>query len=212
MISNYFNKKLYRITHIDNLEHIVKLGKITSPNNEMRDPEYIGIGDNSLIDHRSHRQVPLPPHGTFRDYISFYFCNRSPMLFVIQKGFNEVKKRAPEEIIYLVTNYSRIKNSGKPFMFFDGHAIESISSCYNDDSGLEEIDWNIIDDQYWKETEEDPDRKRRKQAELLVYNELSLNDLLGIAAYNQEALEKIQNIFLKNDVNLHSNIRKDWYY
>jgi len=91
---------LYRITHIDNLDFIFKSKKICCPNAEERDSNFIGIGDSSLIQSRKSRQIPIVPNGDFSDYITFYFGARSPMLYNIQKGYNNVAKHAPEDIVY----------------------------------------------------------------------------------------------------------------
>ncbi len=203
---------LYRITHIDNLEYILKSGRLTAPNHPDHNANYIGIGDMSLIEKRSSKKIPLSPFGTFRDYISFYFSKRSVMLYVIQNGYNNVPKRDPAEIIYLVTSYVKVKDSSIPFVFYDGHAYESMSVCYKDDSALDEIDWHIIRSKDWRDTEEDQDRKRRKSAELLIFKEFPISNILGIAVYNKKAQEKTNSILKSLDVSLDCKIYQDWYY
>jgi len=49
-----------------------------------------------------------------------------------------------------------------------------MSQFFNDEDSLEEVDWNAVKLKRWTDTEDDPDRKRRKQAEFLVFNELPL--------------------------------------
>lgn len=95
---------LYRITHIDNLDFILKSGKLTCPSHRDCDPNYLGIGDATLIGSRSSRKITVEPNGDFTNYVAFYFGARSPMLYAIQKGFKRVTKRSPEEIIYLVSD------------------------------------------------------------------------------------------------------------
>ena len=51
------------------------------------------------------------------------------------------------------------------FVFTDGHAIMQLSKFYDDLGYLTEIDWDIMEEKYWRDTIEDPDRKRRRQAE-----------------------------------------------
>ncbi len=212
MQKSFENIGLYRIIHIDNLEFILKSQMLTAPNHQHCDPNYIGIGDQSLIEKRSSKLIPLTPKGTFRDYVSFYFAKRSVMLYVIQNGFNKVEKRDPEEIIYLVTTYSKVKNSFRPYIFYDGHAYEGMSVCYNNDEGLAEIDWDLIQDNNWSNQEDDQDRKRRKQAELLIYQEFPISSLIGIAVYDRNAQEKTNSILESLDVSLDCKIHEDWYY
>jgi len=103
------NIYLYRITHIDNLDYILNTGKITCPNHPQANPGYINIGDTTLIRSRNAREINVEPNGNFSDYIAFYFGARSPMLYNIQKGFQGVTKRNPENIVYLVSTFDEIK-------------------------------------------------------------------------------------------------------
>jgi len=203
---------LYRITHIKNLDYIFDIGKLTCPNHPEKDPNYINIGDSILIQSRSNKQIYLSPYGSFNDYVSFYFGPRSPMLYNIWKGYNGVIQRPQDDIIYIITSFSNVKDCGKQFVFFDGHGYNHLSECYNNDSGLKEIDFKAVNSEFWYETEEDPDIKRRKQAELLVFSELPIQCIIGLGCYSEEVrLEIIKKISKKN-LNFVCNVRKDWYY
>ncbi len=50
----------------------------------------------------------MDPGGRFSDYIAFYFGARSPMLYNIYHGFNDVPKRPQEEIIYIIATFEKI--------------------------------------------------------------------------------------------------------
>ena len=190
---------LYRIIHVDNLPFIVRRDEITCPSHSGANPDYIGIGDNSLIEHRRTMPIPLDPQGTLNDYVSFYFTKRSPMLYNIKNGFQNVTKRTQDEIIYLVTSYEKIAESGKPYIIYDGHAYHRMSRPFNTYEGLSYIDWRVIASNSWFDTEADPDRKRRKQAELLVYKSLPFNMVPGIATFSEIACDKVKGIV--EDVN-----------
>ena len=95
------NIYLYRMTYIGNIPHVLSNGIVhkTSP---LANPNYIAIGDVSLIDYRSNKSVNIDGHNIILgDYIPFYFGVRMPMLYVIQHGGNFVEQaRPPQEIIY----------------------------------------------------------------------------------------------------------------
>ena len=74
----YIQKHLFRMTHIENLRIILKDGMYAP--NVRRYPEYINIGDESLIEQRGEFQVPIAPGGVLSDYVPFYFGGHSPML------------------------------------------------------------------------------------------------------------------------------------
>jgi hypothetical protein len=181
---------LYRITHIDNLEYILSNEILTSPTHPLFDPKYIGIGDTSLKGSRSHTPISLSPFGTFSDYLAFYFGKRSPMLFNIYHGFMGVTKRPQEEIIYLVSTFDELKKSKKPFVF----------------------SMNAIRAKDWFDTESDPDRKRKKQAEILIHQDYNIENLIGIGVFNESALRKVTALLSKLGVTLKVKVALEWYY
>jgi len=203
---------LYRITHIDNLDYILKSGKLTCPSHVDCDPNYIGIGDTTLIGNRSSKQINIEPKGDFTDYVAFYFGARSPMLYAIQKGFNGVTKRNPQEIIYLVTDFENIKVNNCKYVFTDGHGYHSMSQFFNNEDGLAEVDWNAVKLIRWTDTEDDPDRKRRKQAEFLVFKELPLSALIGSVVYSEDAKNTVLTKFSKHDFNFTVVVKPNLYY
>ena len=106
------------------------------------DPDFVKIGDNTLIDYREDLKIPVIPGGRFSEYIPFYFGPRSPMLYQIATGFDGVQKFPQEEIIYIVSRMDIIKKEGLVFVFTDGHARATITSFFNIDEldKLEDID------------------------------------------------------------------------
>lgn len=203
---------LYRITHIDNLDFILESGKLTCPSNPDCDSDYIGIGDAILIQSRSSKEVNIEPNGNFTDYVAFYFGARSPMLYSIQKGFNGVTQRSPETIIYLVTTFDNINENESQYVFSDGHGYHSMSQFFNAEDDLEEVDWDAVKLRRWNDTEDDPDRKRRKQAEFLVYGEVSLSAIVGIGVYNEAAKTNILAKFAEHDFSCNVIVKPDLYY
>lgn len=203
---------LYRITHIDNLNFIVASGRLTCSNHANCDPNFIGIGDSTLIESRNLKQIPLTPKGNFNNYVAFYFGPRSPMLYTIQNGFNNVKIRQPQEIIYLVTTFTNVIQNESQYVFTDGHGYHKMSQFFDNEKGLEEVDWNIVAARQWTETEDDPDRKRRKQAEFLVYQELPITALHAIVVYDQATKEKVLAVLTRYDFNCNVVVHPKSYY
>ncbi|MEN0004960.1 MAG: DUF4433 domain-containing protein [Bacteroidota bacterium] len=203
---------LYRITHIDNLDFILESGKLTCPSHTDSNPNYIGIGDTTLIGSRSSKLIDIEPKGNFADYVAFYFGARSPMLYAIQNGFNGVTKRNPQEIVYLVSDLEKIKENDCRYIFTDGHGYHSMSQFFNSEDGLEEVDWNAVKLIHWTDTEDDPDRKRRKQAEFLVYRELPLAALIGIVVHSEAAKNRVLNKLAVHEFTYNVIVKSNWYY
>lgn len=203
---------LYRIIHIDNLGYILANGRLTSASHPFRDTDYVNIGDPSLMHHRSEIGIPKAPGGTFNDYVFFYFGPRSPMLYCIYHGNENVRKRPQSEIIHLVTTFDRIHRNGLKYVYFDGHGRHSFSECFNTPEGLESIDWDAVKAKQWNETLEDPDRKRRKQAELGVHLEFPTSLLHGIGVYNKQVMEHVSRTLKAVNADYRVIVNENWYY
>lgn len=127
------------------------------------------------------------------DYIPFYFGVRTPMLYVMQKGFNWVEPTAPQDIVYCVSSVQKILDHQLDFVFTDGHAVDGFTSQYNKDdlSKIDELlDWQAIHAKFWK-SDTDLDLKRRKEAEFLVLQDVPIGAILGYVVYNEEAKNKL---------------------
>ena len=180
----------FRITHIDNIPHILKYG-IVRADSPYRNQGYVSIGNPDLIQFRkslNYKGVNLS------GYIPFYFGPRSPMLYVIQKGNELVKKRHPSEIVYLVISLNDIITNNLECVFTDGHAVDEISVKYGKED-LPNINKIIkredVFAQFWNPTPQDPDRKRRKEAELLIRDDIPSQYINNYVVFNNKAKQKL---------------------
>lgn len=197
---------LYRIIHIDNIPHILKNG-ITHRNSPNANANYVPIGDNGLIEKRTEFQLN---NGTnLGEYIPFYFATRTPMLYVIQNGYNGVKQIPAEEIVYCVTSVEKIVKTGLEFIFTDGHAKAAISNIYNktDIRKVNQIlDWNAINENFWAQKEK-PDLKRKKEAEFLILGDIPFCSILEFIVSNKNAENKLIEMgIMSNKIRINNNI------
>jgi hypothetical protein len=178
------------MTHIENIPHILQHG-ITHAISPNANPAYFPIGDGSIISTRN--EFVLNNGRKLGEYIPFYFGVRTPMLYVIQKGYNMVKSAHAESIVYCVSSVQRIIGLNRDFIFTDGHAIEQLSGQFNsgDIQNIHNLlDFPAINSLQWKD-DNDLDKKRRKQAEFLVFGDIDINAILGFIVYNEEAQNKL---------------------
>ncbi len=175
--------KLYRMTHIENIPHILSHG-ITHKNSPNSNPDYVTIGDTSIIETRRNKRVTVN-NGDYLnpiteivlgDFIPFYFGVRMPMLYVVQAGGNNVlQPTPPTKIIYLMCMLTQVGGSSGEFYYSDGHALTTYTSFY-DSTKLNElpniIDWEAVASHYWGGSE-NLVRKTKKEAELLIRGDLS---------------------------------------
>lgn len=178
----------FRITHIDNIPYINEMGFVL-PNSEYASPTYKPIGDREVIGKRNTKIKGYD----LAQYIPFYFGPRSVMLYVIQHGYNGVKKQNPEDIVYCVIKIEELIANNVECLFTDGHALSALTDFYTHDK-LTEINSIISYDEvyarYWI-SETDTDLKRRKEAELLIKNTLPPNYISGYVVYNAQAKHRL---------------------
>ncbi len=182
-------KYAFRITHIDNIPHIVRCGLVRN-DSPLRDEHFVSIGDRQIIQLRNEMDVK---GYRISNYIPFYLGPRSPMLYVIQHGYNGVQRVEPERIVYCVIRLDDLINNDIDCIFTDGHALSALSSFYTKDKLLQINDIINYDDVYstqWN-SEIDIDLKRRKEAELLVKNDLPISFIRGYVVYNEMAKQTL---------------------
>ncbi|HEY5405646.1 MAG TPA: DUF4433 domain-containing protein [Ginsengibacter sp.] len=202
--------KVYRITHIDNVPHILQHG-ITHKRSKNANPDFITIGDISLIDTRGGKAVIADngdllnfgaPSITLGDFIPFYFGIKMPMLYVIQHGGNFVESATPpKDIVYLACSLSRILKLSNDCYYSDGHATDNLTTFY-DKSKINDlptvVDWDAVKASYWG-GQENLNIKRKKQAEFLASNDLPPNCIIGFVCYNESAKKKLQTMGVEEE-------------
>lgn len=202
--------RLFRITHIDNILHIINNG-ITHRASDYANPQYVNIGDVSLIDTRSartvlvdngNRAITSPPSIVLGDFIPFYFGVRMPMLYVIQTGGNFVEQATSrEDIVYLVCSLASILASTKEFYFSDGHATDNFTSFY-DNTCLQLlpniVNWTAVKASYWGGLD-NLNLKRKKQAEFLVKDDIGAENIIGFGCYNEFSKNQLIELGVNED-------------
>ncbi len=161
---------IFRLTHVDNLETLLRRGGLHAPKHTPDDGlPYRTIHNVDIQAERRVRTIPCGPRGTIHDYVSFYFGYLSPLLLQLKTGRVAGYQEGQEPLIYLVSSVQRALEEGVPFVFSDGHGIAAFTSWYDDLVDLDKVDWGMVYQRYWHDTVDDMDRQRRKQAEFLGF-------------------------------------------
>lgn len=202
---------LYRITHYQNLKFILDNG-LQSPNSQIQDPNYVNIGKIDIIGKRGAKPVRLDPSpGTIHEYVPFYFCPRSPMLGSIKVG-NSDFSGSQDEIIYVVTDFERIRQHNCEFVFTDGQALIAFSKFFDDESDFDKLDWEAIKSTQWGRNQSDNDKMRRKMAEFLVKDYVPIEAVIGIGVMNQQMEQTVTQIVTQAGANIPVKIKTNWYF
>ncbi len=204
---------IYHITHLDNLAAIIQQGGLLS-NTQLQasNQNYRDISYSTIQDRRATTPVPGANRGVLHDYVPFYFAPRSPMLYTIHKGNVPNYQGSQAAVLHLVTTIAAIAAADLVFTFTDGHAAMAYSDFYDDLDALELIDWDVMAAKYWYDTDEDPNRKCKRQAEFLVHNRLPWDLIQEIGVINQPVQAQVRQILQQGHDFTPVNIYADWYY
>lgn len=185
-ILNPENALIFRITHRANLPWMLRNGLHCS-RSEVRDPDFVSIGNVELIELRSVRRVAIPPGGTLDEYIPFYFTPFTPMLYNIKTGYGGIRQRPNEELVILVSSLAALEESGVRYLFSDRHAYLEAAQFFSDRADLSHVDYELLQRRDFERDPEDPGKMERYQAEALVHRAMPVTALLGVACYTEQS-------------------------
>jgi hypothetical protein len=206
---------LYRIVHVDSLPTILARDALHAPNATPNDGlPYRTIHSTDVQTSRHVHAIPCGPGGTCHDYVPFYFGPLSVMLLNLKTGRVASYNEGQSPVIYLVTTMQEVQNVGSQFVFSDGHGLAKFTNWYDHVCKLDQVDWNIVGERYWRDQLDDNDRQRRKQAEFLIWRSLPWSIIKVVGVLNQTVKAQVETV-----LNEYSNrfqpkvaVKPDWYY
>ncbi len=202
---------VFRITHIDNLPWILRNG-LHCPSSKTRDSGFVAIGNPDIIGKRTSKCVPISPGGVLEDYVPFYFTPCSVMLYNIVTGYNGITQRDRHEIVILVSSVEKLSASGVRFVFTNRHALVQYATFYSDVRDLDKIDWELLRARDFARSESDPGKVERYQAELLAFQKVPVEALLGIACYSEESKSRVASVLADAGIELKVVVKRDWFF
>ena len=208
--------KIYHITHVDNLTRIIARGGLLSDARMLEEggpDQAIGM---SKIKRRRLEEIEVTCHpGTMvGEYVPFYFCPRSVMLYLIYRGNHpELDYRGGQDpIIHLEADLYQVvewaNDKGVRWAFSLSNAGAYYVEFRSDLRNLHELDWVAITATDFR----DPDIKERKQAEFLVYGFFPFKLVERIGVYNETIRARVRRALAGSKHKPLVEIRRDWYY
>jgi hypothetical protein len=204
-------------THLDNVPSIVAAGALACDWQARQGAMSTEVGDPSIKEGRRSRAVPIPPGGTVGDYVPFYFAPRSPMMFRIACDCRDsVPGRyqgGDRPLIYFAARVAAVVDSHLPWVATDGNARVLISRFTSDLGEVATmVDWPLMRTKMWNSTPDDPDRERRRMAELLVHREAPLTVFHEVGVYSEEHAGPARDALGSHPLAQRVVVRRDWYY
>lgn len=205
---------IFHITHIDNLDSILADGYLYSDSEMVnRGGPSTMIGMRAIKKRRLGLHVYCHPGDTVGDYVPFYFCPRSVMLYVIHCGNEELDyNEGQRQIIHLIADFYQVieeaNRAGYRWAFSGSNAGAYYTSFYDNVGSLNAIDWNAVSAKYWS----DPEIKEKKQAEFLLHRSFPINLVQGVGVFDAKIKKMTEEVLSKYSMSRPVTVKKDWYY
>jgi hypothetical protein len=136
------------------------------------------------------------------------------MLYQLHTGWVPGYREGQGPLIHIVSTCQAIDAAGLGYVFSDGHGLARFTAWYDDIADLGKVDWDAAYAVWWKDTPEDMDRQRRKQAEFLVHRGCPWDLVTEIGVYDDAARTRVEQTLrargLEGSVPI--RVRPDWYY
>jgi len=204
---------IFHITPLDNLRSILAAGAMFAKRVlDQEDTDYTNMAHQSIQDRRAHTVVPCGPGGSLHDYVPFYFAPRSPMLFTISRGNVEGFAGGQSSVLHLLSTVQDVCKAGLGFVFTDGHGIMDFTEFFVALADLDQVDWPLMQETYWADTDDDSDRKRRRQAEFLVHERFPVSLLRGIGVMNETTKHETESVLAEFGLAIPVAVKPGWYY
>lgn len=216
MVSLPSNPKIYHITHIDNLSSIAASMELVSDAKRIANRLSCSLVGMSTIKQRRLKeiQVSCHPGTTVGQYVPFYFCPRSVMLFILHKANNpELTYRGGQQpIVHLEADFQAVvswaNTNGVRWAFSDGNAGAYITSFYRDPAALADLNWSAINAADFREAK----IKEGKQAEFLVFDVFPWTLIEKIGTINSNIATKVQTALADIRHQPIISVEPGWYF
>ena len=204
---------IYHITHVGNLPGIIAAGCLWSDRRVLQQGVNTAIGFDHIKRRRLEEMEVDCHQGTMvGDYVPFYFCPRSVMLYVIDRRGNELQYRGGQhDIVHLVSTVEAAVQGARSrrWAYSDGNAGARYTKFYADLSRMSDIiDWDAVASVSWAE----PAVKNRKQAEFLVHDHFPWTAFREIGVIDGSVERGVRAALSSASHRPSVQVHRDWYY
>ena len=197
---------IYHITDVYNLPKILESGYLFADSKMSLLKTHI-IGYPHIKERRLKEIKIACCGGKFvGEFVPFYFCNRSPMLYVVNQG-KTGRPGVQQIIIHLVSRVSVAINTGSDWCISPSNA-GAYTAKFGKLEVLENIDWDIVQAIQWQ------NRSDGKSAEFLVADKFPWTGFHLIGCFNQRIVDHCIEVFEEYKIQHKPEIRveRSWYY
>ena len=197
---------IYHITDVANLADIVGDGGLHSDAvMAQKNPNVIGYGH---IKQRRLTQIRVPccNNRFVGEFVPFYFCPRSPMLYAVNQGATGLPPGCQESVIHLVSNVDAAVALGRDWAISDGNAGAFHTSFDASLGALNGLDWQAIHASNWQ------GKTHEKSAEFLIEDFFPWTCIQQIGCYSSTVAQQVRTLIQKHSHQPSVDVQPAWYY
>ena len=209
------NPQIYHIVHGNRLKSIVNDGGLHCDAAMVRRPETgTTIGMSNIKERRLARPLPCYPDSCVGDYVPFYFCPRSVMLYVIHRDNNPRLDYhgGQEPIVHLESDLHSVVDwadaNGQRWAFSLSNAAASYARFHAHLDDLNEIDWNAVYARNWQ----DDAVREAKQSEFLVHQFFPWHRVDRIGVISERIGNRVASVIRNAAHKPRIEVQRAWYY
>jgi hypothetical protein len=206
---------IYHITHVDNLPSILAGGGLWSDAVMVaRGGPAATIGMGTIKQRRLRLPAKCHPGDHVGDYVPFYFCPRSVMLYILHCANNPelAYSEGQQPIVHLeadlLETVAWAEGEGRRWAFSLSNAGAYYAEFRNRLDQLGEVDWTAVAATDFR----DKQVKERKQAEFLVREFFPWHLFGRIGVLSQSVQMRVLRALSGGGKQPVVEVRRDWYY
>lgn len=197
---------IYHITDIENLPSILAQGGLLSDAvMSGRDPTIIGY-DHIKRRRLTQIRVRCCDNRFVGEFVPFYFCPRSPMLYTINQGNTGRPPGCQKTIVHLVSRVRSALALDRPWAVSDGNAGAFHTTFDSTLQAIDNLDWKAIEARSWAAC------IHQKQAEFLVADFFPWAAFHEIGCYDAAAAAAVEEIIANQNHRPKVSVKLGWYY
>jgi ssDNA thymidine ADP-ribosyltransferase, DarT len=206
------NPKIYHIVHVDNLASIVADGFLWSDSIMAQRAGARVIGNREIKNDRLRLPVACHPQTMVGEYVPFYFCPRSVMLYVISKKNhpNLAFRDGQEPVVHLMADLREAvawaESADQRWAFSDINAASRAADFFDALDRLADLNWDAISAANWVSCRD------KKMAEFIIHRKFPWDLVRGIGVYSEAVGQRAQRAFAEVGHRPPVRVKREWYY
>jgi hypothetical protein len=207
--------KIYHITHVDNLPDILAEGGLQSDAEMLaRGGPAATIGMGQIKTRRLALPVRCHPGDHVGDYVPFYFCPRSIMLYLLyQANHPSLTYRGGQvPIMHLEADLQETvtwaENEGRRWAFSLSNAGANYTEFRDNLDQLGEVNWTAVAATDFRDTQ----IKEGKQAEFLLHGFFPWHLVRRIGVHSAPTHGRVAQVLVDKEHRPALEIRRNWYF